>query len=171
MLGKLFWPEIQYPTSVHFQPHHKLKLARIITEFIFLKYDCVWLHLSVTNPQQSYAKLKTAFPRGSNSTNHKWIDHFVWWNLRCVISILWLLYNLKPCTGAPCSSCNTISICWMPRSCTINGFLFSVDSSIINILNQDFKCGNWSKYKIYSGMLMNYQLFGDKKLTKVQLNE
>lgn len=69
-----------------------------------------------------------------------------------------------PCSGAPCS--HTICMCWMPRSCAINGFLFSLDSSITKILNQNFKCGNQSKCKIYSGMLMNYWMFGGREIEK-----
>lgn len=73
-----------------------------------------------------------------------------------------------PCSGASCS--HTICMCWMPRSCAISSLLFSLDSSIMKILNQDFKCGNQSKYKIYSGILMNYWMFGGPEMGKKKSN-
>ena len=38
---------------------------------------------------------------------------------------------------------------------------------IKEIVTQDFKCENQSKYKIYSGMLMNYWLFGGTRNLKM----
>lgn len=71
MLGEFSWLKSNTSTSVHFQPRYRLKLARIITEFIFLKCDCAWLQVSVRDLYWPYTKLKTAFPRESNAlTTH-----------------------------------------------------------------------------------------------------
>ena len=138
----LAWNPAADPSS--FPATHSLKVARIITEFIFLKCDYIWLQISVKDPYWHYVKLKTAFPWGSNGINHIWRDHPVWCKPRCVTDILWLLDNLMPCQGA--LHCHTICMCQMLRRCTINSFLFSLDFSAIKILNQGVK-------KIYSILL------------------